>query len=233
MNLQKLFLAAAIFTVTITSSQVRDYSDYNLVQNNDSLNRSRFLSDEEIAQVKGSPYVNGGVFLSGNIYKNNEKIMSNVLMRYNAYSDHFQTTKEGLKTPTGILLKDPGAVVEIGSKTYVFFPQGKVPGIGGYLELISEGKKASVYKRHNVTYVEAIKSNDSYTADKPARFNDLTTYYMVDVNVVFTELPQSKKKILKAFSGKQKVMKNYMKQNKLDVNNETDLAKIVAHYYSL
>ena len=233
MKLQKYFLAVAFFAVAMASAQVRDYGDYNLVRYNDALDRGGFMSEDEIASIKGSPYENGGVFLPGNVYKDDKKVMSNVLMRYNAYSDHIQTTTDGKKVPTGIMLKDPGAIVEIGAKNYIFFPQGTVPGKGGYLELVSENAKASLYKRNNVTYVKGTKGRDSYTVDKPARFVDEITYYMVDKNAFFTILPQSKRKILEAFGSKEKEMKKYMKTNKLDIGDELDLAKLVSHYCSL
>ena len=233
MKLQKYFLAIAFFAIAIASAQVRDFDDYNLVKYNDALDRGGFMSEEQIESIKGSPYDNGGVFYPGNVYKDNKKVMSNILMRYNAYSDHIQTTTDGKKTPTGILLKDPGAVVEIGTKNYVFFPQGTVPGTGGYLQLISEDVNGSLYKRNNATYVEATKALDSYTVDKPARFESEVTYYMVDMNAAFTELPQSKRKILDAFGKKEKEMKKYIKSNKLDVDKEGDLAKMVSHFYAL
>lgn len=233
MKLQKYFLVFAFFSITLVSGQVRDFGDYNLVQNNDALDRGGFMSEESIASVNGSPYVNGGVFSPSNVYKDNEKILNNVLMRYNAYSDHIQTTTAGKKVPTGVLLKDPGAVVEIGAKNYVFFAQGSAPGKGGYLELVSENTKVSLYKKSVVTYIEKVKGRDSYTLDQPARFESKITYYMVDMNATFVELPQNKRKILEAFGGKEKEMKKYMKTNKLDIGNENDLAKVVSHFYSL
>ncbi len=233
MRLQEYMLAVAFFAVSIANAQVRNFSDYNAVQLNSELDRGGFMSQEELDQIKGSPYVNGGVFLPGNVYKDDKKIMDNVLMRFNAYSDHIQTTTDGKKEPTGILLKDPGAIVEIGADNYVFFPQGTVPGKGGYLKLISENKDASLYKRNRITYVEGTKGTDTYTVDKPARFVSEITYFMVDMNASFTELPQGKRKILEAFGSKEKEMKKYLKINKLDVDDENDLSKLVLHYYSL
>ena len=232
MKLQKYFLAIALFTVALTSAQIRSFEDYNLIQQNGPLDRGRLFSEEELAKIKGSPFESEGAFVIGTVYKDNQKVVENVLMRHNAYTNHIETSSGG-NIPTGTLLKDPAAVVEIGAKTYVFFSEGTSPKKAGYFELISEEANGSLYKKYGVNYIDAVKGKDTYTADKPARFKNEVTYYLVDNNTKFTALPQNKRKILEAFGNKESEMKKYVKANKLNLSKEKDLSKAITHYFSL
>lgn len=58
-------------------------------------------------------------------------------------------------------------------------------------------------------------------------------YFLVTKRQQFYQFPKSRKKKFKVFGEKEKLMKQYAKEEKLDINTEEDLIAIVAHFEKL
>jgi hypothetical protein len=182
----------------------------------------------------GTPY-NHPSYLPGNVYKDNELLATEVALRYNAMADEMEI-KESLTTPdeqAKVLTKSPDIFVKINSDIYVFVPyKGGIEG-GGYFHVLHEGSKYDLFKKPSKKFTPEKKASSSITRDTPANFSDRPVYYIVTKDGKFYELPSTRSKKLKVFAENKDLIKDYVKEMDLDINEENDLIKIIQYYDSL
>lgn len=179
----------------------------------------------------GTPY-NDPSYLPGNIYKGNELMATNVALRYNAMADEMEV-KESITSPDSeavVLTKSPDIFVKIKNDIFVFVPfDGGIEG-GGYFQVLYEGQRYDLFKKHVKEFSPYKKASTSITRDFPARFTDKPEYYIVTKSGKFYQLPDKKSKILKVFSENQDLVKQYVKDNALDLKKEEDLVRLIRYY---
>lgn len=196
--------------------------------------QDKFVDYTDTASYKGTPY-NNPSFLLGNIYENKKLLASNVALRYNVIADEIEV-KEYLETPINKarpLPKSPDVFVKIVNDIFVFVPyQGGIEG-GGYFHVLYEGDKISVFKKLNKKFYPAVPAKTSITRDILAKFEDKPVYYLVSKNGKFYELPSSRSKKLKVFGKNENIIKTFLANNKLNLNNEDDLIETIIYFNSL
>ncbi len=196
--------------------------------------QDKFVNYKDVESYTGTPYNNKN-YLPGNIYQNNELLATNIAVRYNAVADELEV-KESLTTPDDqakVLTKSPDIFVKIVDDIYIFAPyKGGIEG-GGYFQVVHEGKKVDLYKKLEKDFKPEKKATSSITTSTPAKFTDDITYYLADKNGKFYEMPRSKKRRLKVFGKSYDTMKDFVKDNNLDISEEKDLLRAVKHYDTL
>ncbi|HEY9886652.1 MAG TPA: hypothetical protein V6C96_05250, partial [Vampirovibrionales bacterium] len=159
-------------------------------------------------------------------------LATNVALRYNAVADEMEI-KESITAPdteAKVLTKSPEIFVKILDNLYIFAPyKGGIEG-GGYFQVLYEGTTVDLYKKLKKDFKPERKATSSITTDTPAKFTDDITYFLARKDGKFYEMPRSRNKKLKVFGTKKNEMKDYIKENRLDVNDEKDLLKAVKHY---
>ncbi|MEZ4875652.1 MAG: hypothetical protein R2793_09465 [Flavobacteriaceae bacterium] len=179
----------------------------------------------------GSPYV-ADEYQLGKIYLNNEEIISTIYLKYNAYNDIF-LAKPSLNTSDeeaqGVT-KAPNLKIKMGSQIFESMPSTANPYEWQYYEILTEGTNFTLCKKYEKIYNERVQATTSLTRDIPASFKEKITYYVLDANNQFIELPNSKKKILDVFGDKKKEMATLVKANKLNLNKEQDLISLFKLY---
>jgi len=232
-----LLLSCSIFQVTSQNfggdpTQLRAFTN-SLHQVDEFIKRQNMGIDlEDTDSYTGTPY-NHPSYLPGNVYKGKELLATNVALRYNALADEMEV-KESLDASNKdakALTKTPDIYVKIGNKDiFVFVPyDGGIEG-GGYFQVLLEGNKVDLFKKVKKEFTPAKPANTSITRDIPAKFADKPVYYIVNKEGKFFELPSSKKKKLKVFAENEKMMKNYVNSNNLDLNDEKDLIRAIRYY---
>lgn len=178
----------------------------------------------------GTPY-NNESFLLGNIYIKDELSASDVALRFNIYSDEIEI-KESLQADDdkiNALIKSPDISVTILRDKYYYVSKGKGLEKGGYFQVLTTGKKYSLYKKLGKKYYPARKAKTSFEQDVPAKFDDRATYFIHFNNGGMVELPDSKKKAYKVFGKSESEVKEYCKERKLDISKEKDLKRVVLY----
>lgn len=186
---------------------------------------------KDVKSYKGTPY-NNPSYLPGNIYENNKLLANDVALRYNAIEDEMEV-KESLATPdeeARVVSKSLEIFVKINGDIFIFAPyQGGVES-GGYFQILFEGENYSLYKKIKKKFIPAKKASTSITKDLPPVFLDRPVYYIVTNEGKYYELPESKSKKLKVFGNKQNEMKEYVKDNNLNLKEEKDLLQAVRYF---
>jgi len=179
----------------------------------------------------GTPY-NNPSYLPGNVYKGKELLASNVGLRYNAVANEIEIKEsvDSSEDDAKVLTKSPDIYVKILNDIYVFVPyQGGIEG-GGYFLVMFEGNKYDLFKKLKKEFIPEKKATTSITRDIPPKFVDKSVYYIVTKDGKFYELPSSRKKKLKVFSNNINLIKEYVNKNRLDLNKEQDLLKVIKYY---
>ena len=172
----------------------------------------------------GTPYyVND--FLLGDVYLENEIILSNGALRYNAIADEIEY-KESLNDDdesAKALVKSKEIYAKIMNDTFVFIPSQ------GYYLVIFDGNNLSLLKKVTKKYFPPKKAQNNYERSTLARFEDRFIYTIYTKNGNTLELPRSKSKKLKAFGDDEKIVKSYTKEQNLDLDNEKDIKKLIQY----
>jgi hypothetical protein len=175
-------------------------------------------------------FVNGYIFINGNT------LASNVALRYNAERDEIEV-KKSLRVSNStakVLLKHEDIYIKILNKLIVYTPIKDGIDKAGYFMVLQEGDNYALYKKIQKKFIEGRESVNSITRDIPPAFKNVEVYYLVNkAKGSFNKFPKSKKGKLKVFSQNTKEVKNYVNTNKLNVNKEYALAKLVKFYDTL
>ncbi|RMA65665.1 hypothetical protein [Ulvibacter antarcticus] len=190
------------------------------------------LTQAQFESTAGSPYSNVD-FLQGNIYKDKKLAQTGVLMRYNMFSDEIEIKNSSTDKTYGALIQDASVFVKIFNDIYVFAPFQGSNANGHYFKVVTEGTNFDLYKKEEVTYQPPYAPKTTYEREKPAEWVKNETYFLVSKSGDYYELPNSKSKILKVMKNKEKDVKDYIKKNKLDLDKEKDLEKLVDYYNSI
>lgn len=190
------------------------------------------LTEEQYRATIGSPYSNED-FLEGKIFKDDKLVKSDIAMRYNLFSDEIEIKNSKSDETYSALLRDPDIFVKIFNDIYVFIPFKGSNEKGHYFKVSTEGKNFNLYTKKSVVYKAPYYAKSSYDVSRPAEWSKEVSYYLVSKKGDFYELPNSKSKIIKAMSPKEKEMKSFIKKENIQLNKESDLIKLVNYYNSL
>jgi hypothetical protein len=183
----------------------------------------------------GSVYENEE-FVNGYIFRNGKTLASNVGLRYNAKRDEIEV-KKSLRVSNStakVLVKHEEIYIKILNKLFVYSPIKDGIDKAGYFMVLQEGDNYALYKKIQKKFIEGRESVNSITRDTPPAFKNVEVYYLVNkANGSFNEFPKSRKKKLKLFTKNTKEVKNYVNANKLNVNKEYALVKLVKFYDTL
>lgn len=194
------------------------------VRNADKYDTSTIYDPANPENYKGTPYHSDN-FLTGNVYIENELILSNVALRYNAIADEIEF-KESLNSndkEVKALVKSKEIYAKIMKDIFVFIPSE------GYYLVVFDGDNFSLLKKVTKKYFPAKKAKNNYERSTLAEFEDRFSYSIFTRNGEMMEFPKSKSKKLKVFGNSEKLIKDYIKKYHLDLNKEKDLKKVIIY----
>ncbi len=233
--MKKIVLLLAVLSISALSFSQANNDAYNITTRIIDINdrTGAFgLSESEYNALIEQAYDNT-TFLPGSIFKDDQLAKKNILLRYNASADEIEIKNSTEKKDFSALNKESGLYAKIANETYVFVPFEGSNEKGGYFNVVTTGKTYDLYKKTTAIFHQKTLAKTTYDKERPAGFTKSVTYYLVDKGGNFYELPQGKSKMLKVMSAKKDEMKNYISKNNLDVDKQSDLAKIVDHFNSV
>lgn len=198
---------------------------------------TKILTDSEIKEIKGSPYLNDK-FRLGSIFSEDSLVIANIPLRYNIYTDQIEAKNnksDDDKSLFAIKKDDTDIIITIREKIFRYVPAYLMTNgmDGSYYQIIFKNEHYDLYKKFNVKYIPNFKANTSFDNDRPAEFSMTDAYYLVSKEDEFISLPEGKSRIIKTLAADKKVLRAYLKENDLDISKERDLARLIAYYNSL
>ncbi|MGV3696483.1 hypothetical protein [Flavobacterium sp.] len=173
----------------------------------------------------GSPYINDK-FLPATI----SNVTQSAMMRYDGYNDEFEfidTTSDTL-----VLHKSDKfntISFKVGSAKYKLVEYSKKDtNVTGYLQWVAEKNNVTLYKRQSVEYIAERKATTSFEVNQPAKFErHKDVYYFKHGDNAVAEFPTNRKGLLKLYPDRKSELETFIKENKIDFDQETDLVKLI------
>jgi hypothetical protein len=228
----------ALFTaILITTPQFAQQYQESNTQNGSNVSRdlqnfTTRANQYNSQNTTGTPYLNEE-FETGSLINENVVVASNVLLRYNAVHDEFQIKQSPNERDDRVqaVRKAPEVYVKIGDNIFTYVIPGN--GVGGYYNVLFEGKKLNLYKKYSKKFIEGQKSVNMMTGDVPNRLVNESSYFIVNSKGEFTELPNSRNRKFQAIAGDNRnELRKYAGTNNLNINREEDLIQLVEYYDS-
>ena len=175
-------------------------------------------------ETKGSPYLYAE-YKKARI-ANNQKLVD---MRYNAYKDEVDIINNG-KNMT--IYKNPEYspihIIDSDETIYLLdFPyKGKT--ISGYLFEVKKYDSFTVLMKISKSYEEGKYAQDSFDRDKQNSYSDLPDVFYIQKNTgEITEMPGTKKNLIKMFPDKKNKIEQLVKENKIDTRKLEVISQVL------
>lgn len=179
---------------------------------------------KEDHKIDGSPYVNGDKFEKVIIKDYSKNVQD---LRYNAYRDEMEfkigdelynaNKTEGLKVSFPSLKKTYESI------NYSYDSKTK----SGYLVLLVDNPKFSLYKREKMELMTGTKTNNGFTQDANDYYERDKDLYLVAKDKKFSKFPKNVSEASEIFSIDKKELETFVKSNKINFNKEPDMIKLV------
>lgn len=188
------------------------------------------ITTSKYEDVTGTPYL-ADTWLPGTVkLTNGTSYKNNLFLKYNVKDDELYFKG---RNDEQLLFVDPIAEFIINTPGIQHHYKNGYKSINGYsektfFEILAEGS-IQLLKKTNKTILES-KAYNSPITDR--RFVDVTYYYIVkDGNAI--PVKKDRKSILTILADKQSALEKYMKDNDLNIKNDSDFSKIIVYYNSL
>jgi hypothetical protein len=184
-------------------------------------------------EIVGTPYVDA-TFQRGNVFNDGALLASNVQLRYNALRDEIEIQKENSSdNSVNVLVRDKDIYVKILNDTYVYLEGTSEDVPTGYYLVMHEDVNASLYKKQKKEFIEGKKSINTMTRDIAPAFKDAEELYIVLAGGQLEPVPNSRGKRLKLLDAHKKEVKQFVRDNDLNINKDYNYLKLIKYYNRL
>lgn len=180
-----------------------------------------------LSAVEGSMY-DVRTFEEGQVYVGDD-LHASILMRYNRYSDEFEVKKNVGGEILGLSKSSSLTFVLNGARfAYLDFLDKNDNLVQGHLQILERNGKYKLFKRKVKLFREGKKAQTSYHKDIPHKFVDSESFYLAKESL-YPKCLSNSKRILQSIldEGEWKLVKNFMKESKIQLNNQSDLIRLV------
>lgn len=167
--------------------------------------------------IGGNAYYND-TFVSAKI----ENATTLINVRYNKYTDTMEILKDG---SIYILPKTEkySKIEYVNSPdVLVYLDSGEMQGY--YFELVPG--KYRLLKKLKSEFRPEVPAVNSFTSAVAPRFENINPVYYFEINNQFVKVPKNTKDFVNQFSANKDEIAEFIKSNKLKINQETDLIRI-------
>ena len=181
-------------------------------------------------EFRGSPYTSFDFKSTKLFYK--DEFVGDIFYRFNSLNQEIEikTTNsqdEGIRA----LGRDKEIAITIDGKPMSFktFIDKTDRTTNGYLITLVDTGEYKLYKRYHATFQEGLKAPNSFAKDVPAKFTQYVEYYLEREGANRVDYIKLKKgSVLKTVSNeKRNALKDYIKENELNLRKEGDLVQVI------
>ena len=181
-------------------------------------------------EFRGSPYTSNE-FQQTTLFFKDERI-GDVYYRFNSLNQEIEikatdNPDEGIRA----LGRDKGIAIMIEGKPMAFktFIDNNNRTMNGYLVTLEDNGEFTLYKRYYATFQESLKASNSFVKDVPAKFTQYVEYYLEKKGVKRVDYIKARKNSLlgKLDEDKRSALKDYIRNNDLNLKDEMDLIKAI------
>ncbi|AZI54535.1 hypothetical protein EIB75_04410 [Epilithonimonas vandammei] len=218
-NFVSAFLLVQVLTFAQSGNENVSFSTGNFFMRGNRPSTKEYVID-------GIPYPNGKQFDQVVIQGFSKNVQN---LRYNAYDDEMEFKD---KTYTYFTNKEEGLKIEFPSlkkvyKTLNYSIEGRTKF--GYLVLLFENPKYSLYKREKIELLKGEKSPNAYGKDANDYYAKQKDIYLIENNKQFTKFPKNQKEFIEVFKLDNANFDTYVKTNKINFSKEEGMIKLIQY----
>ena len=150
-------------------------------------------------------------------------------MRYNAFRDEIEMASTTTQNESDLILMQSKDIVPvISGEKYLYLPYRLDDGRAqiGYLILLYEGKKNTVYIKKKKVFMEEVVARTGLENPFPPRFVDEVKIYVSENGDTPNPLRTKKKAVISFFKENSDKVRKFIKANRLKVNEPNDIIRI-------
>lgn len=213
-----------LFSITAIYAQGLTTKDFS----SETLRMSKTLGDE--SYINGSPFIQEK-FSPARVTGYDGQLY---LARFNAYNSQMivDLGDKKIALDNSMFYEVTFTKTNKTYRTYSYnFENKKLKN--GFLVVVKENDDFALLKEEKVTYIDVVPAATTYQVDKPAKYDrDTDRYYVAFGDSVYF-LPSKRKDLLKQFPTKSKELKTFLKDNKVSLKDENDLAELAEFISSM
>lgn len=193
--------------------------------------------DELYEGVKGTPYL-FNEWKSGNIYLKDNKLIKNVKIKYNIYTDDLlylnSTSGDSLIINRSMINKfeisddQPDDLVLMEDINLKPDKSDK----GTFVRVLYNGRSKFILK-YNKMFIPANYKGAYATGNKYDEYTEKQQYYLITGTDNITKTRLNKKFIIKVLSDREDKIKGFIREKNLTMDNEDDIVSVLIYYDSL
>ena len=218
--MKKIVVALTVLAVSFGHAQTRGGYDISNVGSGQVFDLGRKANAKE--NVNGSPYF-VETYLPVKLSTFEDE---NILVRYNAADDEMEFNKGGqlyyIPKSDDLKIKFLNSGKEYHHTPYT----DKGNATSGYLILLSENEKVSLYKKEQIRFVPAKEATNSYDMGRPAEYKKADDAFFIELNGTIENFPKNRKELIRKFAHKEKEVSDFVKKNKISFSREADLIEL-------
>ena len=227
MNEKVTIIFFLLFSTVGFSQQRISFSDGSF-QNGQNYNNLFLNIDDELdSKTVGSRYINEN-FLPAKLNNSEDTFF----LRYDAFNEVFEVKKGENKYSLNKKISDLTISFQNGQ---VYKPYNYEGSLKYFSLLNDENSKIKLLKKESIIFIEEKESKTGYDEYRPPQFKrkkDSFFYINESLNEPI-EIPNNKKKFAELFHDNQKDILDYIKKEKIKLNDENDLKKLFSHMNSI
>jgi len=232
--MKNIFATYFVVLIAITTSVACAQGVFNDPHIDTYITQQKISQPSHGYEYTGTPYAERS-FQPGHVYRDGVLLASNVGLRYNALRDEFEIKKSlsSSNYAAKVLSQSEDIYVKISNKLYIYAPKHSEEEKGGYFQVIYKGESLSLYKKVSKTFIEGKKAINSIATDILPMYKEKETLYFVNAANEFIELPGSRNGKINYFSENKKLVKQHIREKKLNVNKVHDLIRLLTYYNTI
>lgn len=216
--------------ITFTLLALLLVSSASLAQNQIKMfTNSQAIDSKRYDEVKGNPMYFKD-WQTGIIIDNRDSVYNDIKLNYNGFEEEFEVQQNNL-TYIALNSKYYKKIIidsDEGMDGKLIFEKSPVSKFKGkFLQVIHKGEKISLYKYFEVRKGEVTVQDVGKTRTFE-NFQKLPAYYILKNGKL--SVVRMKKKVLLAELGEKKALEGHMKKNKLSLNKDLDVQKLLKFY---
>ena len=178
-----------------------------------------------LEDTEGSPYYNQ-VFINGKILDLLDNKLTSVDIRYNIFNQQMEVIfQKEIKS----LVKSDQYLCFIGDEKFIYFKDVKNQNEGSYYKILVDNLNASLLVEYTCKFYPEEKPKTSLEKGKKAKFKTTESYY-IKFDDRLVKVVSNKNKMIEQFPKNKDLIKKYINDNKIDLNSEEDLVKLINYY---
>ncbi len=183
--------------------------------------------------TEGTPLWNTS-WKEGWLTDNKGKKYDKILLKYNILQGEvmFKTSKGDSLLAYSALTSGFGFYGTILVSFQKIAENPKQPNTTFFAEVIHEGKKVSLWKRHLKKFIKAPKL-EGYGTQQPNQYQTDYVYFLQKADGEKISIQPKKKNFLKQLTDKTPELEKFLAENKIDFSKDEDLQKFLTFYESL